>query len=428
MGDAGSLVVGFVLAALNLTNGEAYSKGLFSVLFFPVLALALPIFDTAFVSVVRMLSGRAVSVGGRDHASHRLVAVGLSETAAVLVLHAISIASGATAFVFYQVGFSYAWFIGVLLMLGLLLFGIFLANVTVYPEGQVPGDAASSGRFSLVTDFPYKRVMLWVLVDTLTVLVAWYVAFLIRYGQTPAWPQQVARFTQTAPVVIIGMLFGLYARGLYRTDWQHLSLHELRAVVTGSAIGLGAALVTLALIGEQVLTELGLVTIALGANVLLLSGTRAFVRTLADLPRARPQGAERVLVYGAGKGGELALRELRSNAALGKTVVGFLDDHPGRRGMTLHGVPVLGGLDQVEAAIREHQAQAILVSTRKLPPAREERLAALARAQDVRLYRLEIALVPFETEEPALEFGQAADALAATHAGSGTVGRSDSAL
>ena len=201
MGDAGSLVVGFVLAALNLTNGESYSKGLFSVLFFPVLVLALPIFDTAFVSVVRALSGRALSHGGQDHTSHRLVAVGLSETAAVLVLHGISIASGMTAFVFYQVGFSYAWFIGVLLVLALILFGVFLANVKVYPEDQVPGDVSASarGRFSLVTNFTYKRTVLWVIVDTLTILIAWYAAFLVRYGQTPVWAVEVGRFTETVP-------------------------------------------------------------------------------------------------------------------------------------------------------------------------------------------------------------------------------------
>ena len=236
MGDAGSLVVGFVLAALNLTNGESYSKGLFSVLFFPVLVLALPIFDTAFVSVVRTLSGRAVSHGGQDHASHRLVAVGLSETAAVLVLHGISIASGLTAFVFYQVGFSYAWFIGVLLVLALILFGVFLANVKVYPEDQVPGDVSASarGHFSLVTNFTYKRTVLWVIVDTLTILIGWYVAFLVRYGQTPVWSAEVGRFTETVPIVVIGMLVGLYVRGLYRTDWQHLSLHELRAIVSGT--------------------------------------------------------------------------------------------------------------------------------------------------------------------------------------------------
>jgi UDP-GlcNAc:undecaprenyl-phosphate GlcNAc-1-phosphate transferase len=413
MGDAGSLVVGFVLAALNLTNAQSYSKGLFSVLFFPVLALALPIFDTAFVSVVRTLSGRAVSLGGQDHTSHRLVAVGLSETAAVLVLHGISIASGLTAFLFYQVGFSYAWFIGVLLVLALILFGVFLANVKVYPEDQVPGDASSigRGRFSLVTNFTYKRTVLWVIVDTLTVLIAWYAAFLVRYGQTPNWSAEVSRFTETVPFVVIGMLVGLYVRGLYRTDWQHLSLHELKAIVSGTIVGLFIAIVTLLLTGNDVSQRAGLLTIALGANMLLLAGSRIFVRTLSDLPRTLQHDSERVLVYGAGKGGELTIRELRSNAALSKLPVGFLDDDPVRKGMTLHGLPVLGGLDNLDAIVAQQQVDAILVSTRKLPPAREAQLTGLARSHGLALYRLNIAVVPFEDDLVTASLSHASDTL-----------------
>ena len=98
MGDAGSFTVGFALAALNLTSGQAYSKTVFSIFVFPVLALALPIFDTTFVSVMRYFSGRAISQGGRDHTSHRLVAIGLSETRAVLILWSISAAGGAIAY------------------------------------------------------------------------------------------------------------------------------------------------------------------------------------------------------------------------------------------------------------------------------------------------------------------------------------------
>lgn len=398
MGDAGSLVIGFYLAALNLTSGQAYSKGLFSVLFFPALVLAIPIFDTSFVSVVRMVSGRAVSLGGRDHASHRLVAVGLSETAAVLLLHGISILGGITAFVFYQVGFSYAWFVGALLMLGLLLFGIFLASVRVYPEEHVPTSAAGDAtrRFSLVTNFTFKRVMLWVLVDTITILVAWYTAFLVRHGQTPSWTAEVGRFTETAPIAIVGVLVGLWVRGLYRTDWQHVSLHELRAIVSGAIVGLGLSALTLELIGDDLARRPGLLAIALGANVLMLAGTRVFVRTLADLFSVRaPGAAQRTLIYGAGKGGELAVRELRNNLTAGKDPVGFLDDDPLRRGMTLHGLPVVGGLDALATIVRQHQIDSILVSTNKLTPEREAQLAGVAADRGVSLYRLHVDIVPF---------------------------------
>jgi hypothetical protein len=59
---------------------------------------------------------------------------------------------------------------------------------------------------------------------------------------------------------------------------------------------------------------------------------------------------------------------------------------------------VLGTLDQVESVIREHDVRAILISTRKLPRAREGRLSAVARLHGVRLYRLDVAIVAVDPE------------------------------
>jgi UDP-GlcNAc:undecaprenyl-phosphate GlcNAc-1-phosphate transferase len=397
MGDAGSLVIGFCLAALNLTSAESYSRGLISVLVFPVLVLAIPIFDTALVSVVRTVSGRAVSQGGRDHTSHRLVAVGLSETTAVLILYGISIAGGAIAFALYQIEFSYIWFLGVLLAMALLLFGVFLSSVKIYPEDRLPpGVAAPDRSLRLVADFRFKRVVLWVLVDTLTIFVAWYATFLVRYGHTPAWPAELALFTSSAPIAVIAMLVGLALRGLYRTDWVHFSVHEIRAIVTGTAAGLSVAFVALVWLGHEAGRRPGLAAVAFGSTVLMLAGSRLFVRTLADVLPRQAVNRQRILIYGAGQGGQLALRELRSNDAWAMEAVGFLDDDPSRRGMTLHGVPVLGGVKALSKFLDDGRVDGVLVSTRKLTPAREEDLARRLRETEVKLYRLQIDMVEVE--------------------------------
>src|SRR5206468_3070200 len=97
MGDSGSLFIGFFLAStalLQISSGR--SRSLLSVLAVPVLLLLIPIFDTTLVTVLRKLAGRAISQGGRDHASHRLVAMGLSERQAVLLLYGLAALSGLT--------------------------------------------------------------------------------------------------------------------------------------------------------------------------------------------------------------------------------------------------------------------------------------------------------------------------------------------
>ncbi|HEU5460100.1 MAG TPA: MraY family glycosyltransferase, partial [Pyrinomonadaceae bacterium] len=98
MGDCGSMFVGFFLASsalINVSGGR--SRSFLPVLAVPILVLFIPIFDTTFVTVLRKLSGRAASQGGRDHTSHRLVALGMSERHAVLMLYGFAALSGLVA-------------------------------------------------------------------------------------------------------------------------------------------------------------------------------------------------------------------------------------------------------------------------------------------------------------------------------------------
>jgi UDP-GlcNAc:undecaprenyl-phosphate/decaprenyl-phosphate GlcNAc-1-phosphate transferase len=92
MGDAGSLFLGFMLAALGL---ELRFENIQEVTFFvPVAILAVPILDTLMTCVARIRRGDSIFRAGRDHVSHRLVAVGISQRGAVALLYLAGIASG----------------------------------------------------------------------------------------------------------------------------------------------------------------------------------------------------------------------------------------------------------------------------------------------------------------------------------------------
>src|SRR6185369_1394478 len=95
MGDCGSMFVGFLLStSVLLGQIGGRSRSVMTILAVPVLILFVPIFDTTFVTVLRKLWGRKASQGGRDHTSHRLVALGLSERNAVLMLYGFAICAG----------------------------------------------------------------------------------------------------------------------------------------------------------------------------------------------------------------------------------------------------------------------------------------------------------------------------------------------
>ena len=104
MGDSGSQLIGFLLAALGLASAYTVASSTLVTLLLPVLVLAVPILDTTLVTVVRLLDGRSIAQGGRDHSSHRLVSLGVSETGAVVLLAAISAALGGTSLAYEAFG------------------------------------------------------------------------------------------------------------------------------------------------------------------------------------------------------------------------------------------------------------------------------------------------------------------------------------
>ena len=89
MGDAGALFLGFVLALLGLQLRFPQNSA-FVTWMVPVFILGLPIFDVALVTISRLRRGVSPNTPGKDHTSHRLVALGFSQREAVLILYLVS--------------------------------------------------------------------------------------------------------------------------------------------------------------------------------------------------------------------------------------------------------------------------------------------------------------------------------------------------
>lgn len=97
MGDMGALVLGFVLATLGIKL-EFGAQPLSVTWMVPLLVLALPIFDINLVVITRLLEGRSPGQAGKDHTSHRLMSLGLSQRLTVIVLYSFCALYGGLAF------------------------------------------------------------------------------------------------------------------------------------------------------------------------------------------------------------------------------------------------------------------------------------------------------------------------------------------
>lgn len=204
MGDSGSQVLGFVLAAMGLMASYKEAGTTIATLVLPILILAIPILDTALVTVMRLRSGRSVAQGGRDHTSHRLVYRGLSEKRAVLFLVAVSAGLGLTSLAYAVLDSGRITTVGVLITFALLLqFAVFLSGAAATPD-----ESGLSTRTRLLVD---------TLVDGALTVAALYAAYVVVVeGNGTPWQRHV--FIWSLPVVLLTRYLALLAFGLYRAD------------------------------------------------------------------------------------------------------------------------------------------------------------------------------------------------------------------
>jgi UDP-GlcNAc:undecaprenyl-phosphate GlcNAc-1-phosphate transferase len=389
MGDAGSLFLGFFLSGVCLVGESAYSRGVAALLVFPVLLVLIPIFDTTFVTLTRLVTGRPVSQGGRDHTSHRLVGLGITEHQALAFLYGISLLSGLLAVVSYRYGFTHTVVFLALLLVGLFLLGVHLSRVQVVRAETA--DAASDTRIvRFVADFPFKRQVATVTIDLLLIVVAYYSAYLLRFEG--AFDEHRDVFLQSVGPVIVLQISSLALLGSYRGLWRYTSLPDLLLLVRGAS--LGVATTVLYFVFATRLENLSRAVFVLDWLLLvaLLSGSRVSFRLLREMLRPQSGGRRRVLIYGAGDGGELTLRELRKNPQLQREPVGFLDDDRFKVGTRIHEVPVLGTLESLDELVAAHRIGEVIVSSERIPSDRIRRLEQICASQGVQVVRAAIRL------------------------------------
>jgi UDP-GlcNAc:undecaprenyl-phosphate/decaprenyl-phosphate GlcNAc-1-phosphate transferase len=370
MGDSGSQVLGFAIAALGLASSWTVAGSTAATLLLPVLVLAVPILDTTLVTVVRLLEGRPVTRGGRDHTSHRLVYQGLSDKRAVVLLGIVSAALGLTSLGYKVLDDTRVTLSGVLITFAFLLqFGSYLADVNRAPVGT---DTGPFIRSLLV----HRRRLVEVLVDFALITAAFTVAYIIRVeGKGSIWERHI--YNLSLPAVLVARYVFFVGFGLYRGVWRYAGARDALSIFTAVVLSECAAFAFLATTLTWRDFPQGIFVIDALLCALLIGASRFWERGLAHaLGTLVGRGdQERVLIVGAGRSGRSLLRELRETG--GVRVVGFVDDDPAFRRRRIQGVAVTATTDEIGWALGRLNPDAVLVT---IPHADRGRLDGVVEA------------------------------------------------
>lgn len=385
MGDSGSHLLGFFISGAALVAMPSLdSRAFWPAVLGPVITLLIPIFDTAFVSITRGMAGRGIFQGGRDHTSHRLVALGISERRAVLVLYGLAIVGGGIGLVFHAEP-RYAWGLAVLYGTALGALGLYLGHLDAVQQ-----TAGVSQRRVLPGELTTRYRALEVVLDALLIGVAYYLAFGIRFSE-PDFSHFLPYFTRSLPLVLALQLGGLAVSGKYHQVWRGFGAAEAASLLRGVGLGVTATVIAVLFLYRFEGFSRGVFLIDAALLTAGLIAARAGLSSIDDYLR-RQRGGRTALIIGAGRGGALAARELEHNAQLDLMPCGFLDDDPAKRRVRIDGYRVLGDLADLPTVLDRSHVAEVVIAIRDLPPAREEAIWAECDARQIPVRRMRLAL------------------------------------
>lgn len=395
MGDCGSMFLGFTLGSMAMLSDYSRTRNIWSVLLTPVLILMIPIFDTTIVTITRKFSGRPVSQGGRDHASHRLVALGMSQRRAVFTLYLFALISGGVALAMRGLGIEITILVVSAFALTVVILGLYLGKVRIYEDVN----DSSGTLIRILTMYPYRRRVFEIVLDFFLIILAYYAAFLLRFeGHLP--PDQRKILITTLPLVLAIEIFIFLAAGLYRGIWRYVSIDSLMTVTRSAVLGsFFSGFTVFAWYGFKGPSRASLVLNGL-ILFLLIGASRVSFRIIGSyiVNRRETKGdAQPVVIYGAGDGGELLIRELLKNDLYRYRPVAFIDDDPEKSGQQLHGVTIYDP-SHMPKLIAEYDICDVLISSTKIEDGNLQHL----RRTGLRFKRLRIQFedLPEPVDQP----------------------------
>ncbi|MBI4596488.1 MAG: hypothetical protein HY730_08960, partial [Candidatus Tectomicrobia bacterium] len=406
LGDSGSLFLGFVLSIISIRGSQKETTVV--ALATPLLALGLPIIDTFLAMVRRFLksvitlnredqsSDRPGHYSGlslrffkmflpdRDHIHHKVLKKGLSHKNTVLVLYGVALAFGSLAF--FNVALKNAHS-------GLFLFTVILATLLgITKLGYREMQFLKTGAIlPLFDNIRVDRRILSVFLDILLISLAYYLAFLLRFDGL-FYGLIKTSFLKTLPFIILIKLTVFWLAGLYRESWRYMNIADLIRVSKALLFGSVCVFIFVHLVFPVEILSKAIYSIDFLLSYFLIAGVRSCYRILEYFKKSNTEEGRRALIYGAGLGGNLALREFILNQELHIRPVGFIDDDESKSGVIFNGFPVIGSSEQVDWILEKYDIAEIVVASSKIGRERIERLKDVCLKKGVAIKKFQMSV------------------------------------
>jgi FlaA1/EpsC-like NDP-sugar epimerase len=227
--------------------------------------------------------------------------------------------------------------------------------------------------------------------DVCLVLAAYYCAHLIRFeGRVPH--EHLTLFLQTAWWILVLKIVCFFWFDLYKGMWRFFSLYDLVNMVKACVLALTVTVITVLVVYRFKGFSRSVFLIDMLLCLFFIGGYRLAIRmALTDhhnganrlMIRKHHPHLKKMVIVGAGNAGEILYREIRDNPSLAYDVVGFVDDDSQKIKSTLHGVPVLGALQDLGILVRQYQVDEITIAVPSASASQMRRIVGICKSSGV---------------------------------------------
>lgn len=380
MGDCGSMFIGFILAAIGVMGTRRGTSSFLATLAVPVLVLGVPVFDTILVTLTRRANGRHFYEGGKDHISHRLVILGMSERRAVLTLYFMSLGCGMVAFMYTKLKIAAQSILLASVVLAMVFFGLFLSKIRIYSSNR---EIRNNGKnLFLGGMIYYKEKMFEMTIDFIVISMSYIASYLLRYDGVIS-QVNLDLIINSLPILMIIKLSSFYWFGLYKAVWQYVGLHDLFNIFKAVTFGCIMSIISLVFMFRIEGYSRAVFIIDWLILLIAVSGSRLAMRLLREYFSFISSRGKKILIMGAGDAGEYLLRGLRYNKKLNYKPIGFLDDDLQKQGRRIHGVPILGTRQDIARLMKKYDVSEVLIAIPSLDELSFEEILKICQRNNI---------------------------------------------
>ncbi|MDL1967970.1 MAG: polysaccharide biosynthesis protein [Deltaproteobacteria bacterium] len=213
-----------------------------------------------------------------------------------------------------------------------------------------------------------KNLFVLIMADIVLLALAYFFSYVVRF-EAHVGARELLVIKQTIVPVVLCKLVVFYSFNLYRGMWRYTSIVDLINVIRAVAVSSAIIITVILMLSRFQGFSRSVFLVDAVFSLILIAGIRFVIRLLLSINSfslnktgINSNEHKKMIIIGAGDAGEKVIREIYDNPKMKYRVVGFVDDDKNKVGKQIHGIKVLGGIEELKEIVKNEDVDEMLIA------------------------------------------------------------------